>query len=64
MPFSIEQLVGQLIIAGFRGTDALPGSPIAQYIHDYHLAGVILYDEDVRIGGLGSRNIQSSEQLK
>ena len=64
MPFSIEQLVGQLIIAGFRGTDALPGSPIAQYIHDYHLAGVILYDEDVRIGGFGSRNIQSSEQLK
>jgi beta-N-acetylhexosaminidase len=61
---TLEQLVGQLIIAGFRGTEASPNSSIAKYIQEYNLAGVILYDEDVKIGGLGSRNIQSPEQLK
>jgi len=61
---TLEQLVGQLIIAGFRGTEASPNSSIAKYIQEYNLAGVILYDEDVKIGGLGSRNIHSEEQLK
>ena len=61
---TLERLIGQLIIAGFRGTNAPSDSPIANFIKDYNLAGVILYDEDVKIGGLGSRNIQSPEQLK
>ena len=61
---TIERLIGQLIIAGFRGSNAPPDSPIANFIKDYNLAGVILYDEDVKIGGLGSRNIQSPYQLK
>ncbi|MBT4752698.1 MAG: glycoside hydrolase family 3, partial [Candidatus Marinimicrobia bacterium] len=59
MSQTIEQLIGQLIIAGLRGPNAPPDSPIANFIKDYNLAGVILYDEDVKIGGLGSRNIQS-----
>lgn len=63
MPHTLIQLVGQLIIAGFRGTQAGPDSPIATFIQDFNLAGVILYDEDLEIGGLGSRNIQSPEQL-
>ena len=61
---TLERLIGQLIIAGFRGSNAPPDSPIANFIKDYNLAGVILYDEDVKIGGLGSRNIQSPDQLK
>jgi len=63
MSISFKQLVGQLIVAGFRGTDATPDSPIANYIRDYNLGGVILYDEDLEFGGLGSRNIQSPEQV-
>ena len=58
MPNAIEQLVGQLIIAGFRGKTADPNSEIEKYIIDYNIAGVILYDEDLEIGGLGSRNIE------
>jgi beta-N-acetylhexosaminidase len=61
---TLERLIGQLIIAGLRGPNAPPDSPIANFIKDYNLAGVILYDEDVKIGGLGSRNIQSPDQVK
>ncbi|MEC9376784.1 MAG: glycoside hydrolase family 3 N-terminal domain-containing protein [Candidatus Neomarinimicrobiota bacterium] len=63
MPNSIEQLVGQLIIAGFRGKSAKSDSDIARYIRDYHLSGVILYDEDLELDENGSRNISSQEQV-
>ena len=63
MPNSIEQLVGQLIIAGFRGKSAKSDSDIARYIQDYHLSGVILYDEDLELDKYGSRNISSTEQV-
>ncbi len=61
---TLERLIGQLIIAGFRGSNAPTDSPIANFINDYNLAGVILYDEDVKIGDLGSRNIQSPIQVE
>ena len=64
MPNAVEQLVGQLIIAGFRGKTADQNSEIAKYIIDYNIAGVILYDEDLEIGGLGSRNIESHDQVR
>jgi beta-N-acetylhexosaminidase len=64
MSQTIEQLIGQLIIAGFRGKDAEPTSPIAKFIKNFNLAGVILYDEDLGIGGLRSRNIESPNQVK
>ena len=61
---TLERLIGQLIIAGFRGSNAPTDSPIANFINDYNLAGVILYDEDVKIGDLGSRNIKSPIQVE
>ena len=64
MSISIEQQVGQLIIAGFRGKTVKKGSSISEYITDYNIAGVILYDEDLEIGGSGTRNIGSPEQVK
>lgn len=64
MSNSLEQLVGQLIIAGFRGKNSKNGSLIKKYIKEYNIGGVILYDEDLEIGGLGSRNIQSPKQVK
>ena len=68
MSNSIEKLVGQLIIAGFRGKTIQSDSPIASYIKDFSLAGVILYDIDLELGGKdltpGTRNIESPKQLK
>ncbi|MGY8782363.1 MAG: glycoside hydrolase family 3 N-terminal domain-containing protein [Fidelibacterota bacterium] len=64
MTKSIKQEIGQLIIAGFRGTSINKESDIVKFINDYNLGGVILYDEDLEIGGSGSRNISSPKQLK
>ena len=68
MSNSIEKLVGQLIIAGFRGKSIKNDSPIVNYIKNFNLAGVILYDIDLEIGGRdltpGTRNIDSPTQLK
>ena len=63
MSHSLNQLVGQLIIAGFRGTEANHHSDIVRHIHDFHLGGIILYDEDLEIGGRGTRNIKSQNQI-
>ena len=63
MSQTIEQLVGQLTIAGFRGKDANPDSSVAGFIQDYNIGGVILYDEDLEYKQLGSRNINSPQQL-
>ena len=49
MSKSIQQLVGQLIIAGFRGKTVNENSDIVKYIKDYNLAGVIFYDMDLEL---------------
>ena len=68
MSYSTEKLVGQLIIAGFRGKSIKDDSPIVKFIKDFNLAGVILYDIDLELGGKdltpGTRNIESPVQLK
>ena len=47
----IEKLVGQLIIAGFRDKSINDRSLIVNYIKNFNLAGVILYDIELEIGG-------------
>ena len=68
MSESLEQLVGQLIIAGFRGKTVNQKSPIVRYIKNFNIAGVILYDIDLEIGGEkltpGTRNIESPSQIQ
>lgn len=64
MTNTIKREIGQLIIAGFRGNSINKSSDIVKYIKDFNIGGVILYDEDLEIGGPGSRNIISPKQLK
>ena len=64
MSISIEKQIGQLIIAGFRGKTIKHNNKIINYINDYSIGGVILYDEDLAIGGSGTRNIESPSQVK
>ena len=64
MTNTIKKEIGQLIIAGFRGNSINKNSDIVKYIKDFNIGGVILYDEDLEIGGSGSRNITSPKQLK
>ena len=44
---TLDQLIGQLIIAGFRSDTISGHSTILKYIEEYNLSGVILYDEDL-----------------
>ena len=59
----IEKL-GKLIIAGFRGLKISNDTQIRDWINNFHISGVILYDVDLEYYSLGSRNIQSKGQLK
>ena len=60
----LDQLIGQLIIAGFRSDKISDTTNICRYIKNYNLSGVILYDEDLEKIGPGTRNIKSPEQVK
>ena len=44
-----EEKVGQLLIAGFYGTQA--GEEVRSYIQDLHVGGVILYGRNVESAG-------------
>ena len=54
---TLEQKIGQLIIAGFRDNTISKETDIINYIRGYNISGVILYDEDMEKSGTGSRNI-------
>ncbi|NDV20714.1 glycoside hydrolase family 3 [Pseudodesulfovibrio sp. JC047] len=56
-------MIGQMLMAGFRGTSVEATSPIVQDIKNRHLGGVVLFDRDVELGTTG-RNITSPEQVK
>jgi beta-N-acetylhexosaminidase len=64
MTKTLDQKIGQLMIAGFRENKISKTSDISKYIRDYNISGVILYDEDMEKGGSFSRNINSPNQLK
>jgi len=64
MSRNLEQLVGQLLLTGFRGFSVNSESSIISQINQFNLSGVILYDVDVEVGTLGSRNIKSPKQVK
>lgn len=58
----LDIMIGQMIMAGFRGYTVDPYSPIMKDIRDRHLGGVILFDYDVE-QGKRERNIQSPDQV-
>ena len=55
--------VGQMVMAGFRGTEVEPEQPVARAIRENHLGGVILFDRDVPSGS-DTRNVRSPRQLR
>jgi beta-N-acetylhexosaminidase len=63
MAKTLDQKIGQLMIAGFRENKISRNSDIVKYIKDYNISGVILYDEDMEKSGAFSRNITSQYQL-
>ena len=64
MAKTLEQTIGQLIIAGFKESTITTKSDIVRYIKDYNISGVILYDEDMENKRNKTRNVISQHQLQ
>jgi beta-N-acetylhexosaminidase len=62
-PVDLDQMIGQMIMVGFRGVKPDSKNPIAREIAEGRIGGVILFDVDGPGGG-GERNIRSPKQLR
>jgi beta-N-acetylhexosaminidase len=62
MPTELRDRIGQMILVGFRGLNALEAQPTIRNIAAGTVGAVVLYDVDAETGGL--RNIQSRDQLR
>lgn len=60
---SVEVMVGQMLMTGFRGMAVDEESPVIRDIEDRHLGGVVLFDYDVE-REVFDRNIKSPAQLQ
>lgn len=60
---SVRDMIGQMLLVGFRGPTLSHDAPILRDIREYNLGGVILFDRDVQLLTSG-RNIQSAEQVQ
>ena len=59
---SLEKMAGRMLMVGFHGTSAKPGSQICNDIRKYDLAGVILFDFNP-VDKTKPKNIASKAQL-
>ncbi|MBM3701750.1 MAG: beta-N-acetylhexosaminidase [Actinobacteria bacterium] len=60
---TLDQMIGEMIILGFRGTEISDSSKIIQDISEYSIGGVILFDYDVPSKSF-PRNIENPKQTK
>lgn len=60
---TLEEMLGQMLVVGFRGTHLEAGHPLFEDIRTRHLGGVILFSRDVQLGS-PRRNIESPHQLR
>jgi len=59
----LRDMIGQMLLVGFRGTAVDRDSAIMRDIREHNLGGVILFDRDVQLKS-PERNIQSPEQVR
>lgn len=60
---TLETMIGQMVMVGFRGLHADPESAIGQDIREGRVGGVILFDYDVALKSR-PRNIESPAQVQ
>lgn len=60
----LRREVGQMIITGFRGTEAESNSAVIRMIREVQVGGVILFDLDMPSGRAFPRNITGPAQTK
>jgi beta-N-acetylhexosaminidase len=60
---SLDDKIGQMVLAGFRGMKLDPDNPILADIRERHIGGVVLFDYDVPSRS-PVRNIESPSQVR
>ena len=60
---TLREQVGQLLMVGFRGLEAGPGSPIIRAVRAGSVGGVVLFDRDTLLKS-DRRNIRSPLQVR
>jgi beta-N-acetylhexosaminidase len=60
---TLSEKIGQLLLVGFRGLKAAPGSALVRDIRAGRIGGVVLFDRDLALGK-PERNIRSPLQIK
>lgn len=63
MPLSLEEMLGQMVMVGFRGLTLDSTSAVAHNLKHRNLGGVLLFDYDVEKMS-SERNIQSPAQVR
>ena len=61
LPSDLRHRIGQMILVGFRGMNAVEAAPAMRNIAAGNIGAVVVYDVDAETGG--PRNIQSREQV-
>ncbi len=61
--FSLAEKIGQMVMIGFRGTEADESSPIIKAVKNHHLGGVWLTDNENEMGIING-NIRSPKQVR
>ena len=59
----LKEMIGQMLLVGFRGLDVTENSPIMQDLKKRNLGGVLLFDYDVGLN-IPKRNIKSPKQVR
>ena len=60
---TLRNKIGQMLIIGFQGCEINEHSPIAQWLSDDGLGGVLLFDKELDTGLYG-KNLKSQAQIK
>ena len=61
---TLQDKIGQMVLAGFRGLEVKDADPIIQDLRSRNLGAAILFDQDVGDKTLPWRNVQSPDQVK
>ncbi|HAT9033893.1 TPA: glycoside hydrolase family 3 protein [Legionella pneumophila subsp. pneumophila] len=60
---TIRNKIGQMLIMGFHGSELHDNSPVAQWLSNDGLGGVLLFDKDLSTGIYG-KNLRNQAQIK
>lgn len=60
----LKDMIGQMLIIGFRGVEANQDSYIVNEINKNNIGGIVLFDKDSPSSGTIKRNIESPAQTK